>query len=204
MWLLSSDRTDPHPQLNKDSYRVEEDSEEEFSPSDALVQLLGASWILVIEYGVCEEATGLSGQHLKHKTPSLAMRFKCATDPTPAVSLPSYLDPVVDEAPAVASGPQMGVFLGAGHLDVPHRLPGLIELAVNGVNSRVVRSHCVAHVGGDAMLLQMQQKGNASGGQRLSDPQPPKPWSSISPEHSLTPEHSNLLAFAFKFNAVRD
>lgn len=52
------------------TYRVEEHGEEELSSSDALVQLLGASWILVVEYGVCEEATGLSGQHLKHKIPA--------------------------------------------------------------------------------------------------------------------------------------
>lgn len=64
------------------------------------------------------------------------------------------LDPVVDETAAVASWPQMGVFLSAGHLDVPHRLPGLVELAVNWVNPRVVRSHCIAHICGDAVLLE--------------------------------------------------
>ena len=67
------------------------------------------------------------------------------------------LDPVVDEAPAVPSWSQMRVFLSAGHLDAPHRLPGLVELAVNRVNPRVVRSHCVAHICGDTVLLERGQ-----------------------------------------------
>lgn len=50
------------------SYRVEENSEEKFSSSDALIQLPGASRILIVEDGVCEETTGLSGQHLKHRS----------------------------------------------------------------------------------------------------------------------------------------
>ena len=77
------------------------------------------------------------------------------------------LDPVVDEAAAVASRPQMGVFLCAGHLDAPHRLPGLIELAVNGVNPRVVWSHCIAHICWYAMLLERgERRGGGQGKQR--------------------------------------
>lgn len=64
------------------------------------------------------------------------------------------LDPVVDEATAVTSRPQMGVLLSAGHLDAPHRLPGLIELAVNWINPRVVRRHRIAHICRDAVLLE--------------------------------------------------
>lgn len=112
----------------------------------------------------------------------------------------AYLDPIVDEASAVASGPQMGVFFSAGHLDVPHRFPRLIELAVNRVNSRVVGSHCVAQVGGDAVFL--QHKGKAGGGQCLSEPHPPKPWTIISPATLLFAV--TLLSFNFKFNVVLD
>lgn len=43
------------------TYRVEEDGEEQLSSPDALVQLFGASWVLVIEDSVSEEATCLSG-----------------------------------------------------------------------------------------------------------------------------------------------
>lgn len=50
------------------AYRVEEDGEEELSPSDALVQLLGASWVLVVEDGVGEQPAGLPGQHLHTNT----------------------------------------------------------------------------------------------------------------------------------------
>lgn len=60
----------------------------------------------------------------------------------------------MDEATAVPSWPQMGVFLCTGHLDAPHRLPGLIELAVNWVNPRVVWSHGIAHICWDTMLLE--------------------------------------------------
>lgn len=48
------------------SYRVEEDSEEELPSSDALVQLLWASWVFVIEDCMGEETACLPGQHLKH------------------------------------------------------------------------------------------------------------------------------------------
>lgn len=47
-------------------YRVEEHSEEELPSSDALVQLLGASWVFVIEDGVGEETARLPGQHLEN------------------------------------------------------------------------------------------------------------------------------------------
>lgn len=68
------------------------------------------------------------------------------------------LDPIVDEATAVTSWPQMRVFLSAGHLDAPHRLPGLIELTVNWINPRVVWSHCIAHICGNAMVLEREQR----------------------------------------------
>lgn len=47
------------------TYRVEEHSEEQLSSVDELVQLLGASRVLVIENGVCEEAARLPWQHLR-------------------------------------------------------------------------------------------------------------------------------------------
>lgn len=52
----------------------------------------------------------------------------------------------------------MGVFFSAGHLDAPNRLPGLIELAVNWINTRVVWSYCIAHVSWDAMLLERRRR----------------------------------------------
>lgn len=73
------------------------------------------------------------------------------------------------EATAVTSWPQMGVFLSAGHLDAPHRLPGLIKLAVNWVNPRVVRSHCIAHISWDAMLLKKGRCGDRTGGQQINE-----------------------------------
>ena len=60
----------------------------------------------------------------------------------------------VDEAAAVARGSQVGVLLGAGDLDGPHRLPGLVQLAVDRVHPRVVGCHRVAHVSGDPVLLE--------------------------------------------------
>lgn len=47
------------------TYRIEKDSEEKFSSSDALVQLLGPSRVLIVEYCVGEETTGLTRQYLE-------------------------------------------------------------------------------------------------------------------------------------------
>lgn len=49
------------------TYGIEEDCEEKFSPSNALVQLLGASRVLVIEDRMGEEPTGLARQYLEQK-----------------------------------------------------------------------------------------------------------------------------------------
>lgn len=59
----------------------------------------------------------------------------------------------MDEAAAVAGWLQVGVLLRAGHADAPHLLPGLIQLHVHGVHTRVVGGHRIAHVCGDAVLL---------------------------------------------------
>lgn len=74
----------------------------------------------------------------------------------------------MDKATAVTCRPQMGIFLSAGHFDVPHRLPGLIELAVNWVNPRVVRSHCIAHICWDAMLLEVDDIEKGTGYVQMS------------------------------------
>lgn len=63
----------------------------------------------------------------------------------------------------------MGIFLSAGHLDGPHRLPGLIELTVNWVNPRVVRSHCITHISWDAMLLERGKCGDRTGCQQINE-----------------------------------
>lgn len=49
---------------------------------------------------------------------------------------------------------QMWILLGAGHLDAPHFLPGVVQLHVDRVDARVVRSDGVTHVGGDPVLLE--------------------------------------------------
>lgn len=49
------------------TYRIEEDSEEKFSSSNALVQLLGASRVLVVEYCMGEETTSLARQNLEQQ-----------------------------------------------------------------------------------------------------------------------------------------
>lgn len=54
-----------------DSYRVQENGEEELSSSDAPVQLLGATWVFVVEDGVGEQTTRLPGQHLQHSSRGL-------------------------------------------------------------------------------------------------------------------------------------
>lgn len=51
--------------LSLDStYRVQEDSQEQFTPIDDFVQLTGATRVFIVENGVCEQATGLSGEYL--------------------------------------------------------------------------------------------------------------------------------------------
>lgn len=42
-------------------YRVEENGQKKLSSADALVQFAGASGVFIIEDGVGEETTGLSG-----------------------------------------------------------------------------------------------------------------------------------------------
>ena len=72
----------------------------------------------------------------------------------PTMTLPATChDAIVDEATAVAGGLQMGVLLCAGHTDVPHLLPGLVQLHMHRVHTGVVGCHCVPHVCGNAVLL---------------------------------------------------
>lgn len=52
-------------QKQSTAYRVEEYGEEQLSSIDEFVQLLGASRVLVVENGVCEETARLPGQHLR-------------------------------------------------------------------------------------------------------------------------------------------
>lgn len=62
---------------------------------------------------------------------------------------------IVNEATAVAGRAEMGVLLSAGHLDAPHRFPGLIELRVDGVHTRVVGGHSIPQIRRNPMLLGM-------------------------------------------------
>lgn len=66
-----------------------------------------------------------------------------------------YHDAIVNEATAVASRAEMGILLGAGHLNAPDRFPGLIELCVDGVHARVVGSHSITQIRRNPMLLGM-------------------------------------------------
>lgn len=65
-----------------------------------------------------------------------------------------YHDAIVDEAPSVPCRLQVWILFRAGHPDVPHLLPGLVELHVHRVHPGVVRGHRVAHARRDAVLLQ--------------------------------------------------
>lgn len=47
------------------THRIEEHSEEELAPIDDLVQLTGASGVLIVEDGMREEATGLPREDLR-------------------------------------------------------------------------------------------------------------------------------------------
>lgn len=60
---------------------------------------------------------------------------------------------VVDEAFAVSSRFEVGVFFSAGDPDVPDTPPCLVQLHVHRVDARVVRSHGVTHVHWDVVLL---------------------------------------------------
>lgn len=80
----------------------------------------------------------------------------------------SYTDAAVDEAPAEACRFEMRILLSAGHLDAPDLLPGLVELHVDGIDARVVRSHCVTHVCGDAMFLRGEKTAEKTYGQMRS------------------------------------
>lgn len=66
----------------------------------------------------------------------------------------SYANAAVDETSPEAGGLQVWVFLCAGDLDAPHLLPGVIQLHVDRVDTRVVGRHRIAHVSGDPMLLE--------------------------------------------------
>lgn len=46
------------------TYRVQEDSQEQFTPVDDFVQLTGATRVFIVENGVCEQAAGLPGEYL--------------------------------------------------------------------------------------------------------------------------------------------
>lgn len=65
----------------------------------------------------------------------------------------SYTNATVDEATSEACRLQVRVLLRAGHFDTPDFFPGVVQLHVDRVDPRVMRSHCVAHVGGDSVLL---------------------------------------------------
>lgn len=74
-----------------------------------------------------------------------------------------YHDAIVDEAPSVPCRLQVRVLFRAGDADVPHLLPGLVELQVHWVHARVVRGHRVAQPRGDAVLLQPTTGGTQLG-----------------------------------------
>lgn len=49
------------------TYWIQKNSEKEFSSSDAFVQFSWASRVLLVEYGMCEKATGLTWEYLKQE-----------------------------------------------------------------------------------------------------------------------------------------
>lgn len=59
----------------------------------------------------------------------------------------------MDEASPIPSWFQVRIFFSAGDFNIPNLLPGLVQLNVDRVDAGVVRGHCVAHVGRNAVLL---------------------------------------------------
>lgn len=52
-----------------------------------------------------------------------------------------------------ASRSQVRIFLGAGCLNVPDFLPRLVETLVDGIDSRVVRTHAISASGWNSVVL---------------------------------------------------
>lgn len=65
----------------------------------------------------------------------------------------AHHDVFVDEAPPVSGWFQMRIFFCAGDSNIPNLLPSLVKLNMYRVDARMVRGHCVAHVGRNAVLL---------------------------------------------------
>lgn len=70
-----------------------------------------------------------------------------------------YHDAIVDEAPPVPGRFQMRVLFRAGDFNTPDFLPGFVQLNMNGVDPRMVWSHCIAHVSWNAMFLGRGKRG---------------------------------------------
>ncbi len=111
---------------HEDVHLVEDEGVEEVAAEDAALQLLPPSGVALQEDGVRVQATGLSRQH--HNI-------------------------LVDEAPAQVGRPQVWVLLGAGDAHLPHLLPGVVQLLVNGENAGVVRRDGVLPGDGQAPCL---------------------------------------------------
>lgn len=65
----------------------------------------------------------------------------------------TYQDPSVNEAPPPPGGVKSGVLLGAGHTDVPHIFPGIVQLLVNRENPSMEGGHGILVVDRDLHFL---------------------------------------------------
>lgn len=65
----------------------------------------------------------------------------------------THHDISVDEASPIPCRLQVWVFFCAGNSDIPDLFPGIIELNMYWVDSRMVWSHCIAQISWNTMFL---------------------------------------------------
>ncbi len=76
----------------------------------------------------------------------------------------THSDAAVDESASESSGFEVWILLSAGHSDVPHALPGLVQLDVDGIHAGVMRSHRVTQASRDGVILQEKHRWNITPG----------------------------------------
>lgn len=113
--------------------------------------------------GSALEVPGGASQHWSPRSPPAPHQLTATIAPprnNPTGStLPAgntHHDAVMDKPSPVPGRPQVGILLSAGHLDAPDGFPGLIELCVDGINSRMMGGHSIAQVRGDPVFLEAE------------------------------------------------
>jgi hypothetical protein len=93
---------------------IVDDSLEQLSTLYRLFKDLGSAWVFVVIQIFCEETARLPRKHLNI---------------------------VVNETLPHVCRSQMGIFFCGGHTNIPHLFPRFIELFVDWIYARMVRSH---------------------------------------------------------------